>query len=41
MGADPSHSLRVSVGWSTSDEEITAFADAFVRVVTELRALRR
>jgi cysteine desulfurase len=40
MGADPSHSLRVSVGWSTSDEECRAFAAAFPRVVEELRALR-
>ena len=33
MGADPSHSLRVSVGWTTTDEERAAFADAFARVV--------
>jgi cysteine desulfurase len=41
MGVDPSHSLRVSVGWSTRDEEVAAFGDAFARVVAELRALRR
>jgi cysteine desulfurase len=40
MGADPNHSLRVSVGWSTIDPDCAAFADAFVRVVAELRALR-
>ena len=40
MGADPSHSLRLSVGWTTSDAECAAFADAFARVVAELRALR-
>jgi cysteine desulfurase len=40
MGADPSHSLRVSVGWNTTDSEIAAFDDAFRRVVAELRALR-
>jgi cysteine desulfurase len=40
MGADPSHSLRVSVGWNTTDAEIDAFAEAFPRVVAELRALR-
>ncbi|HEY6427010.1 MAG TPA: aminotransferase class V-fold PLP-dependent enzyme [Acidimicrobiales bacterium] len=40
MGADPSHSLRVSVGWSTTDGDIAAFGDAFRRVVGELRALR-
>jgi cysteine desulfurase len=41
MGADPSHSLRVSVGWSTTEAECTAFTEAFPRVVGELRALRR
>ena len=40
MGADPSHSLRVSVGWSTTDADCAAFAEAFSRVVGELRALR-
>ena len=33
MGVDPSHSLRVSVGWTTTDEDCAAFADAFTRVV--------
>ncbi|HEX4162155.1 MAG TPA: aminotransferase class V-fold PLP-dependent enzyme [Acidimicrobiales bacterium] len=40
MGADPSHSLRVSVGWTTTDEDGAAFVDSFARVVAELRALR-
>ena len=40
MGADPSHSLRVSVGWSTTEGHCAAFAEAFSRVVGELRALR-
>jgi cysteine desulfurase len=40
MGADPSHSLRVSVGWTTTDEECATFANAFARVVDDLRALR-
>jgi cysteine desulfurase len=40
MGADPSHSLRVSVGWSTTDADCAAFSDKFARVVSELRALR-
>jgi cysteine desulfurase len=40
MGVDPSHSLRVSVGWTTSDAEVQAFASAFVDVVGDLRALR-
>ena len=29
MGVDPSHSLRVSVGWTTTDADCAAFADAF------------
>jgi cysteine desulfurase len=40
MGADPSHSLRISVGWTTTDEDGAAFVDTFARVVSELRALR-
>ena len=40
MGADPSHSLRVSVGWTTTDPDCAAFSDAFARVVADLRSLR-
>jgi cysteine desulfurase len=40
MGVDADRSLRVSVGWSTSDADIEAFAAAFPRVVADLRALR-
>ncbi len=40
MGVDSNHSLRVSVGWSTDDEDIEAFGSAFVEVVAALRALR-
>lgn len=40
MGADPNHSLRLSVGWSTTEEDVDAFVAAFGRVVSELRALR-
>jgi cysteine desulfurase len=40
MGVDPSHSLRVSVGWPTTDEDCPAFTHAFPRIVGELRALR-
>jgi cysteine desulfurase len=40
MGADPSRSLRVSVGWSTHDDDIEAFARALAAVVADLRALR-
>jgi cysteine desulfurase len=40
MGVDADRSLRVSVGWSTTDDEIEAFAAAFPEVVGKLRALR-
>jgi cysteine desulfurase len=40
MGVDAERSLRLSVGWSTTDADIDAFAAAFPRVVDELRALR-
>jgi cysteine desulfurase len=40
MGADAERSLRLSVGWSTTDEDVDAFAGAFGRVVDNLRALR-
>jgi cysteine desulfurase len=40
MGVDPSHSLRISVGWTTTNEDCAAFARAFPRVVGDLRALR-
>ena len=40
MGVDPSHSLRVSVGWSTTAADVAAFAEAFPAVVAGLRALR-
>ncbi len=40
MGVDANHSLRASVGWSTTDADITAFGSAFGEVVAALRALR-
>ncbi len=40
MGEDPNNSLRLSVGWSTADEDVEAFAAAFGAVVAGLRALR-
>jgi cysteine desulfurase len=40
MGLDPSYSLRLSVGWSTTDADVDAFARAFGPVVNGLRALR-
>jgi cysteine desulfurase len=40
MGVEAERSLRLSVGWSTSDADIDAFAVAFPDVVSRLRALR-
>jgi cysteine desulfurase len=40
MGVDASHSMRVSVGWSTTEEDVAAFGTAFAEVVAGLRALR-
>jgi cysteine desulfurase len=40
MGADAERSLRLSVGWSTTDADIDAFAAAFAPVVARLRGLR-
>jgi cysteine desulfurase len=40
MGVDADRSLRVSVGWDTTDADIDAFLDAFPAVVDRLRALR-
>ena len=40
MGVDASRSLRLSVGWSSTDDDVAAFAGAFPGVVGQLRALR-
>jgi cysteine desulfurase len=40
MGVDGERSLRLSVGWSTTDDDIDAFAAAFAGVVGRLRSLR-
>ena len=39
MGVEAERSLRVSVGWSTTDDDVAAFASAFPRVVARLRDL--
>lgn len=39
MGLDPAGSLRVSVGWSTTDDDVAAFAEAFPAVVAALQVL--
>ena len=41
MGVDAHRSLRVSVGWSTSDADVAAFAAALPEIIADLRALRR
>ena len=40
MGVDAERSLRLSVGWSSTDADVDAFVAAFPRVVAALRALR-
>jgi len=40
MGVPAERSLRVSVGWSTTDDDVAAFARAFPTVVDRLRSLR-
>ncbi len=39
MGVDGERSVRLSVGWSTTDEDVDAFAGAFAGVVGRLREL--
>ncbi|MFP3899461.1 MAG: cysteine desulfurase family protein [Acidimicrobiia bacterium] len=41
MGLDAHHSLRVSVGWSSTDADIDRLLDALPTVVADLRALAR
>jgi cysteine desulfurase len=40
MGVDASRSLRLSVGWSSTDDDVAAFGRAFPDVVRGLRDLR-
>jgi cysteine desulfurase len=40
MGVDAHHSLRISVGWSTTDEDIDALLETVPAVLARLRALR-
>jgi cysteine desulfurase len=41
MGVDADRSLRASVGWSSTDDDVDAFLDALPVVVGLLRGLRR
>src|SRR6185503_9262704 len=40
MGVDADRSLRVSVGWPSTDADVDAFSTAFPIVMEQLRALR-
>jgi cysteine desulfurase len=40
MGVDADHSLRISVGWSTSPAEVKRFVEVFPGIVGRLRGLR-
>ncbi|MDQ1402881.1 MAG: cysteine desulfurase [Actinomycetota bacterium] len=40
MGVDADRSLRLSVGWSSTDADVDAFASAFPDVVARLRQMR-
>jgi cysteine desulfurase len=40
MGADADRSMRLSVGWSSTEADVTAFLDALPGIVGSLRALR-
>jgi cysteine sulfinate desulfinase/cysteine desulfurase-like protein len=40
MGVDAHHSLRLSVGWSSTDAEVEAALAALPQVLAGLRALR-
>jgi cysteine desulfurase len=40
MGVDADHSLRVSVGWNSTDADVDAFLGAFPGIVERLRRLR-
>lgn len=39
MGVDARHSLRLSVGWSTTDADVDALASALAPTIADLRAL--
>ncbi|MDQ1533857.1 MAG: cysteine desulfurase [Actinomycetota bacterium] len=40
MGVDAEHSLRVSVGWNTTDDDVDRFVSALPPIVDRFRALR-
>lgn len=40
MGVEADHSLRISVGWSTTEAEVARFVEVFPGIVERMRALR-
>jgi cysteine desulfurase len=40
MGVDADHSLRVSVGWSTTEDDVDQFAAVLPGIVERMRGLR-
>lgn len=40
MGVDAQRSLRLSVGWTSTDDDVDAFGAVFAGIVDDLRALR-
>ena len=40
MGVDADHSLRVSVGWNSTNADVEVFLDVFPGIVERLRRLR-
>jgi cysteine sulfinate desulfinase/cysteine desulfurase-like protein len=41
MGVDAHRSLRISVGWSTTDDDVDALLRALPDVLNRLRAMAR
>jgi cysteine desulfurase len=41
MGVDALRSLRISVGWTSTDADVDALLAALPRVLSDLRSLRR
>jgi cysteine desulfurase len=40
MGVDADHSLRISVGWSSTNADVDRFVEVFPGIVDRLRGLR-
>ena len=40
MGADAHRSMRISVGWTTTDQDVDALCQTVPEIIHELRQLR-